>query len=299
MRSSLVQETQLVLADLELVAVLELRRLDPLPVQERPVEAALVLDEEIAVLLDDRGVLPRDGDIVQEDVAVRGAPDRRALALREEMLARAAATGAHDERRPLGLEVVERDRSLVGDVLRREAHRRFPAGLALDEQRAALGAVIGGFRVLEAALGTVDMAHSGGAALPARMAASRSMSTCSRTLLPPVSRSRACSSARSRSIFPCRIRRRYETSCSSCVRSSISFLRSSSESEARSGNGSTESLSSREWAALSVCSRGRKGQPQLETLVSLSAPSVSMISSTSPRSSASSSRDASAVLPSA
>src|SRR5204862_6290922 len=55
---------------------------------------------------------------------------------------------------------------------------------------------------------------------------------------------------RRRSILPCRIRRRYETSFSSWVRSSIRRLRSSSESEARSGNASTEVHSSEERALL-------------------------------------------------
>src|SRR5439155_26464672 len=149
-------------------------------------------------------------------------------------------------------ELLERGRRVLVAFLRRVAHRRLAARLVPHEQRAALGAVVGGLRVLEAALGTVDVAHSslGGAALPARMAASRSTSTCSGTLFPPVSLRRACSSARSRSILPCRIRRRYETSCSSFVSSSMSCLRSSSESAARSGNGSTESLSSRSWRFL-------------------------------------------------
>src|SRR5438094_10565772 len=43
---SLRQEDQPVLADLELVAILELRRLHPAAVDEGPVQAALVLDRE-------------------------------------------------------------------------------------------------------------------------------------------------------------------------------------------------------------------------------------------------------------
>src|SRR5919197_5533732 len=252
----LLQVRQLVLADLELVAVLEpRRRLDALPVQERAVEAPEILDVVAVVLLQQHGVLARDGDVVEEDVVLGRAADGRAVALRHEVLARAAAPGTDHERRPLGAEILERHRALprLPCFVRRVAHRRFGARLVLDEQRAAAGAVVGGLRVLEPTLGTVDMAHypsAGGAALPARIAASRSTSTCSSTLLPPVSRSRAWSSARSRSIFPCRMRLRYETSCSSLVSSSMSRLRSSSESEARSGKASTEVLSSEERAFL-------------------------------------------------
>ena len=90
------------------------------------------------------------------------------------------------------------------------------------EQRAALRAVVGGLRVLEAALRAVDVAHSpasgfGGDAFPARISLSRSRSTWPSS--PPAASfcSRATSSARRMSILPCRSRRRYEISCSSLV----------------------------------------------------------------------------------
>src|SRR5205823_6947130 len=96
-RSSFLQERELVLADLELVAVLEPgRRVDPLPVQEGAVEAPLVLDVEAALPLREDGVFPRDGHVVEEDVALRGAPDRGSLALRDEVLAGPPAAGPHD-----------------------------------------------------------------------------------------------------------------------------------------------------------------------------------------------------------
>src|SRR3954451_12435101 len=140
-RSSFTQERELVLADLELVAVLErLGGLDPLAVEERAVEAALVLDVEVVVALDQDGVRSRDGHVVEEDVAVGRTADRRALALREEVLSGAAAARSHDQRGPLRPEVLEAERGLLVDVLGRVAHRLFRAGLALDEQRAAAGA---------------------------------------------------------------------------------------------------------------------------------------------------------------
>src|SRR5436190_11133007 len=183
-RSSCLEEGELVLADLQLVAVLQAGRLlDPPAVQEGAVEASLVLDEEAVVASHENGVLTGHGDVVEEDVAVGRAADRRALALWQEVLAGTPPARADDECRPLGAEVLERDGCIVSPLLRRVAHRRLAPGLVLDEQRAATGAVIRGLRVLEAALRTVDVAHSSlrGAALPARIAASLSMSTCSRT----------------------------------------------------------------------------------------------------------------------
>src|SRR3954447_6903181 len=94
---SLLQEGEPVLADLQLVAVLDRRRLDPLAVDEGAVEAALVLDPEAAPLADEQRVLARHGHVVEEDVAVGGASDHRALAGRPERLARAAAARADDE----------------------------------------------------------------------------------------------------------------------------------------------------------------------------------------------------------
>src|SRR2546426_4258981 len=102
--TSLLQEGQLVLADLELVAVLELPRLGALAVQEGPVEAALVLDVVAAVALQQHGVLPGDRDVVEEDVAVGRTADRRALPLRDEVLACAAPARADHERGPFRAE---------------------------------------------------------------------------------------------------------------------------------------------------------------------------------------------------
>src|SRR5690349_15451189 len=104
--SSLLQAGQPVLADLQLVAVLDRRRLDPPAVDDRPVEAALVLDPEaVAVTHEQRG-LARHRDVVEEDVAVRGAADHRPLPRRPERLARAAAARADDERGPVDADVV-------------------------------------------------------------------------------------------------------------------------------------------------------------------------------------------------
>src|SRR5581483_6011184 len=246
------EERQPVLADLELVAVRELGRVDALPVHEGAVQAPLVLDEPAPLALLEQRVLARDRDVVEEDPAVRRAADRRLAALRRERLARAAPARPDDERRPGEAEVLEGLERLVG--VRGLERLRLLDVLALPfvEERAALRAVVRGLRVLEAALRTVDVAHQslGGAAFPARISVSDSTSTWSRTLRPSVFCRRATSSARRMSILPCRIRRRYETSCSSFVYSSIRCFRSSSDMFARSGSGSTGTFRSEGQARL-------------------------------------------------
>src|SRR5439155_17777616 len=122
---------------------------------------------------------------VEEDAAVGRAPDRRAVALRSERLAGAPAPRADDERGAVDPDVAERLEELLA-LLGGERLRLLPRlGLTVVEKRTALGAVIRGLRVLEAALGTVDVAHSlGGAAFPARISVSDSTSTWSITLRP-------------------------------------------------------------------------------------------------------------------
>src|SRR5215216_1990532 len=75
-------ERQPVLPDLELVAVLELRAVDPAAVDERAVQRPLVLDEEPPVALDEQGVVAGDGDVVEEDVTLGGAADTGAAGAR-------------------------------------------------------------------------------------------------------------------------------------------------------------------------------------------------------------------------
>src|SRR5262245_39828347 len=190
----------------------------------------------IAVLRED-GVLAGNRDVVEEDRALGRASDRRRSVLEGERLACAPAARADDEARTVDAEVLDRVEGL-GHLRRGERLGR-PAFLGEDERGAALRAEVRGLRVVVPALRAVDVRHqAGGAALPVRMSVSESTSTESRTLLPCVSWSRATSSARRMSILPCNSRRRYDTSCSSRVRSSMSFFRFSSVSVARSGSGS-------------------------------------------------------------
>src|SRR5215213_8395240 len=133
-------ERQPVLADLQLVAVLELRAVDPAAVDEGAVQRPLVLDEEPPIALDEQGVVAGDGDVVEEDVAVGRAADTGAARARPERLAGAAAARAHDERRPL--ETLALDRlGQVADLLGRQRLRRLDRRLALLDQGPATRAV--------------------------------------------------------------------------------------------------------------------------------------------------------------
>ena len=102
-----------------------------------------------------------------------------------EALPRPAAARAHDERRAFEPEVVVLER--VADLLGREGLRRLRAPARPAQQRAAARAVIRGLRVLEAALLAVRRrsCYAGGADFPVRISVRRSTSTWSSTLLPP------------------------------------------------------------------------------------------------------------------
>src|SRR5215217_1034081 len=64
---------QLVLADLQLVAVLQPVRVDPPPVDVRAVQRAGVVEEPPAGAPHEHGVVARDRDVVEEDLGVRRA----------------------------------------------------------------------------------------------------------------------------------------------------------------------------------------------------------------------------------
>src|SRR4051795_2657364 len=71
------QVGELVLADLQLVAVLELVRVDPAPVHVGAVQRARVVQVPGAGAPDEHRVVARDGHVVEEDLRVRGAADRQ------------------------------------------------------------------------------------------------------------------------------------------------------------------------------------------------------------------------------
>src|SRR6478609_9143494 len=87
-------EGQAVFPHLDLISAFEAGRFDALAVHVGAVEAAEVLDEELVAAADQDRVLPRDGHVVEEDLVVRGPADRRALTLRQEVLARTSAPRA-------------------------------------------------------------------------------------------------------------------------------------------------------------------------------------------------------------
>src|SRR3954452_9107191 len=87
------QVGELVLADLELVAVLQLVRLDPAPVHVGAVQRAEVVDVDAVAPAHEQRVVARDGHVVEEHLGVGAAPDRHLVAAHEECLARATAAG--------------------------------------------------------------------------------------------------------------------------------------------------------------------------------------------------------------
>src|SRR5680860_1512570 len=92
-RSLLLQVAQLVLADLDLVAVGEPVRLDPAPVDVGAVERAEVVDVEAVAAVDQQGVVAGDGDVVEEDAGVGAAADADPLLGHSEALPGAATAG--------------------------------------------------------------------------------------------------------------------------------------------------------------------------------------------------------------
>src|SRR5690242_627380 len=96
--TSACQVGELVLADLQLVAVDELVRLDPAAVHVGAVQGAGIIQEPFAGASYEHGVVARDGHVVEEDLGVRGASDGQPLALEGERLADAPAAGANHQR---------------------------------------------------------------------------------------------------------------------------------------------------------------------------------------------------------
>src|SRR5215213_6431492 len=95
------EEGQLELPDLELIAVLEPVRVDPLAVHVGAVERAGVVEEPVPAPAHERRVLAGDRDVVEEDLGLGRAPDRHPLARHRERLPHAAAAGADDQRAAL------------------------------------------------------------------------------------------------------------------------------------------------------------------------------------------------------
>ena len=80
------------LPDLHLVAISQgSRAIDERAIDVGAVEAALVLDEDLAVPTDELHVMSGDGDVVEEDVGMGGSPSRRHVVIQEESGAQVGA----------------------------------------------------------------------------------------------------------------------------------------------------------------------------------------------------------------
>src|SRR3954462_6271907 len=130
------EERELVLADLQLVAVLEAVRLDAPAVDVGAVERAEVVEVEVPTAADEQRMAARDGDVVEEDVGVRAPADRHAVAVEREALPDAAAAGADDEHRPMRGGVVEVDRDELAGLADAVGRRRRLRGLLAGRVRA-------------------------------------------------------------------------------------------------------------------------------------------------------------------
>ena len=152
------QEGQPVLADLHLVAVLEPRGSIRVRFTKVPLRLPWSSIEKRPSSLDEHGVA-RETVTSSRKMSQSGErPIDGALARRHEVLARAAAARADDERRPLDADRPARRRASLAAPRAESVMRRVARLLALDEQRAAARAVVGGLRVLEPALRAVDVA---------------------------------------------------------------------------------------------------------------------------------------------
>ena len=99
---------------------------------------------------------PRDGDVVEEDVAVGGAADQRSRAFGGKRFAGPPSARADDERGTAG---VTGGVPLLGELVRCEAQRRL-AVLVAAQIRPAARAVVRRLGILETALRAVDMPSS-------------------------------------------------------------------------------------------------------------------------------------------
>ena len=198
-------------------------RLDPLPVHVGAVQRARGRRGSAVAAAHQRGVLARDGDVVEEDVGRASA--RSSSSRRERGTTRRRGRRPSGPRAPrLGGDVPTSTGLLAGLVADHVGRRRDVLRLALvgasPLEGARTWAVVGALGDDEAALRT--MARHGAparawarrrrllAARPARMSVRRWTSAPEMTSSPPSCflRSRFTSSARRMSIFPCRIRRR-------------------------------------------------------------------------------------------
>src|SRR5918997_2252552 len=114
---------ELVLANLQLVAVLELVRLDPATIDVGPVQGSGVVQVPRARSPHEHGMIARDGHVVEEDLGVGGAADRQPLALERERLPDLAAAGADHQGTRRRRDVTDVDRpqftGLLVDHVRR------------------------------------------------------------------------------------------------------------------------------------------------------------------------------------
>src|SRR3954451_8437499 len=104
---------QLVLAHLELVAVLELVGFDSLPIHVGPVEGSEVVDVDAVAPPHEQRVVARHRHVVEEYLRLRAAANACLLPVDDECLPRAPATRADDQRGAFRCDLLRVDRLQV------------------------------------------------------------------------------------------------------------------------------------------------------------------------------------------
>jgi hypothetical protein len=149
------EEHQLELADLELVAGDELAVLHPLPVQVGAVQGADVVDGEAVGAAADLGVAARDGDVVEEDVALGVAPGGHRLLVEQEAAA-GVGPAPDDQHGGVLAQLLDRGEDLFLDlrfeVLGGQADRGGGVVRGGDQRGPTVRAEVGPLRVLVTAL---------------------------------------------------------------------------------------------------------------------------------------------------
>src|SRR4051794_38237215 len=156
------QVAELVLADLDLVAVIESVRLDAPAVDVGAVKRPEIVDVVAVLAIDEEGVVARDRDVVEEDRGVGRSPDAHPVLIDREALTRPSAAGPDDQRGADAVDLLlEVDRLVLPRLVDAVAHRgrRLLVALGPAQVGPALLAVVGPLRVDEAAFGAVNGRH--------------------------------------------------------------------------------------------------------------------------------------------
>src|ERR1700722_2996565 len=149
---------QLVLADLQLIALLQAMRVDPRAIHVCAVQRTTVVEVPGIAATDQQSVVARNGHVVEEDIGVGAPADAHPLAVDGKALARTPSAGTDHERRPVRGHLAELHRHQLACVVDSvgSGHRLARGSLAARQQRAAARTVVGALVAEKAALGAMQ-----------------------------------------------------------------------------------------------------------------------------------------------